>query len=212
MTETGMYALAPPFGRKKPGSMGLPFYGTQVCLVGAKGEDVAAGQTGEVVVRSPLIMDGYWNDSAQTRKVLRDGWCRTGDLARFDEDGYMWFVGRRKNMIVHDGANVSPLEVEDALMAHPAVAEACVVGAADPVHGQNAHAVVTLRPGAAVPSEEELRQFAGARLSRPVVPERVCIVTEMPRTGAGKIDRDRLTWQVEAGPATISLVVRFFRS
>jgi long-chain acyl-CoA synthetase len=203
MTETGMYALTPPFGRKKPGSIGLPFSGAQVCLVDDKGEDVPAGQAGEVVVRSPLMMDGYWNDSAQTRKALRDGWCRTGDLARFDEDGYLWFLGRRKNIIVHDGANVSPLEVEDALLAHPAVAEACVVGAADPVHGQNVHAFVTLRPGAAVPSEEELRQFAEARLSRPMAPERVCVVAELPRTGTGKIDRDRLAWQVEAGTATI---------
>jgi long-chain acyl-CoA synthetase len=202
-TETGMYAMTPPFGRKKPGSIGLPFYGTQVCLVDDKGEDVPAGQTGEVVVRSPLMMDGYWNDSAQTRKVLRDGWCRTGDLARFDEDGYLWFQGRRKNVIVHDGANVSPLEVEDALSAHPAVAEACVVGAADPVHGQNVHAFVTLRPGLSeMPGEEEIRQFAEARLSGPMAPERVWIVTELPRTGAGKIDRDRLTWQAEAG-ATI---------
>lgn len=98
---------------------------------------------------------------------------------------------------------LTPLEVEDALLAHPAVAEACVVGAADPVHWQNVHAFVTLRPGAAVPSAEELRQFAAARLSRPMAPERVCIVTELPRTGTGKIDRDRLTWQVEAGTATI---------
>ncbi len=199
MTETGMYALTPPFGRKKPGSIGLPFYGAQVCVVDARGEDVPAGQAGEVVVRSPLMMDGYWNDSAQTRKVLRDGWCRTGDLARFDEDGYLWFVGRRKNIIVHDGANVSPLEVEDALLAHPAVAEACVVGAADPVHGQNVYAFVTLRPGTPVPTAEELRQFAAARLSRPMAPERVCIVADLPRTGTGKIDRDRLTWQAEAG-------------
>jgi len=202
MTETGMYALTPPFGRKKPGSIGLPFYGAQVCVVDDKGDDVPAGQSGEVIVRSPLMMDGYWNDSAQTRKALRDGWCHTGDLARFDEDGYLWFMGRRKNVIVHDGANVSPLEVEAALLAHPSVAEACVVGAADPVHGQNVHAFVTLRPGAAV-TAEELRQFATARLSRPMAPERVCIVPDLPQTGIGKIDRDRLTWQAEAGTATI---------
>lgn len=199
MTETGMYALAPPFGRKKPGSIGLPFYGAQVCVVDACGQDVPAGQSGEVIVRSPLMMDGYWNDSAQTRKALRDGWCQTGDLARFDEDGYLWFMGRRKNMIVHDGANVSPLEVEDALLTHPSVAEACVVGVSDPVHGQNVHAFVKLHPTAVVPSEEELRLFAAARLSRPMAPERVTVVTELPRTGTGKIDRDRLAWQVEAG-------------
>jgi long-chain acyl-CoA synthetase len=203
MTETGMYALTPPFGRKKPGSIGLPFYGVQVCLVNAQGQDVPAGQVGEVVVHSPLMMEGYWNDSAQTRKVLRDGWCRTGDLARFDEDGYLWFVGRQKNLIVHDSWNVSPAEVEDALLAHPTVAEACVVGVADAVHGQNVHAFVTLRPGAAPPTEVELRRLAEAALPAHMVPERIAVLAELPRTGAGKIDRERLQWQAEAGTSTI---------
>jgi long-chain acyl-CoA synthetase len=203
MTETGMYALTPPFGRKKPGSIGLPFYGVQVCLVDAQGNDVPAGQMGEVVVRSPLMTEGYWNDSAQTRKVLRDGWCRTGDLARFDEDGYLWFLGRAKNIIVHDSANVSPTEVEDALLGHPAIAEACVVGVTDAVHGQNVHAFVTLRPGATPPPEEELHRFAESTMSRQMVPERIVIVADLPRTGAGKIDRDLLKWQAEAGTTAI---------
>jgi acyl-CoA synthetase (AMP-forming)/AMP-acid ligase II len=202
MTETGMYALTPPFGRKKPGSIGLPFYGVQVCLVDAQGKDVRAGQVGEVVVHSPLMMEGYWNDSAQTRKVLRDGWCRTGDLARFDEDGYLWFVGRQKNIIVHDGANVSPVEVEDALLAHAAVAEACVVGVTDSVHGQNVHVFVTMRPGVDPATEWELLRFAGDRLSQPMVPKRIHIVAKLARTGAGKIDRERLQWQAEAGTTT----------
>jgi long-chain acyl-CoA synthetase len=203
MTETGMYALTPPFGRKKPGSVGLPFYGVQVCLVDAEGKDMRAGQVGEVIVRSPLMMDGYWNDSAQTRKTLRDGWCRTGDLARFDEDGYLWHVGRKKNIIVHDGANVSPAEVEDALLGHPAVAEACAVGVTDAVHGQNVHVFVTLREGTAVPAAAELRQFAEGRLSQPMVPEEIHVVAELARTGAGKIDRERLQWQAESGTASV---------
>lgn len=203
MTETGMYALTPPFGRKKPGSIGLPFYGVQVCLVDSRGHDVRAGEVGEVIVRSPLMMDGYWNDSAQTRKTLRDGWCRTGDLARFDEDGYLWFVGRQKNLIVHDGSNICPVEVEDALLAHPAVAEACVVGVTDAVHGQNVHAFVTLREGSKLPSVADLQSFAESRLSRQMVPEQIHVVAELPRTGAGKIDRDRLQWQAEAGTASV---------
>jgi long-chain acyl-CoA synthetase len=198
MTETGMYALTPPFGRKKPGSIGLPFYGAQVCILDAQGNDVPAGQVGEVIVHSPLMMDGYWNDSAQTRKVMRDGWCRTGDLARFDEDGYLWFMGRKKNIIVRDAWNISPLEVEDALLAHPAVAQACVVGVTDAVHGQSVHAFVTLQADANAPTAEELRQFAGQKLQPQSVPERIHIVAELPRTGAGKVDRDRLQWQAEA--------------
>lgn len=203
MTETGMYALTPPFGRKKPGSIGLPFYGVQVCLLDAQGQDVPAGQVGEVVVHSPLMMEGYWNDTAQTRKVLRDGWCRTGDLARFDEDGHLWFAGRQKHMIVHDGANVSPLEVEDTLLGHAAVAEACTVGVPDAVRGQNVHVFVTLRAGVASPTEAELLRFAGDRLSQPMVSERIHIVTDLARTGAGKIDRERLQWQAETGTSTV---------
>jgi long-chain acyl-CoA synthetase len=198
MTETGMYALTPPFGRKKPGSIGLPFYGAQVCLVDAQGNDVPAGQVGEVIVHSPLMMDGYWNDSAQTRKAMRDGWCRTGDLARFDEDGCLWFAGRKKNIIVRDSWNISPLEVEDALLAHQALAQACVVGVTDPVHGQTVHAFVTLQESANQPDAEELRRFAGQKLPPQLVPERIHIVPELPRTGAGKVDRDRLQWQAEA--------------
>ncbi len=203
MTETGLYALTPPFGRKKPGAIGLPCYGTQVCLIDDQGNDVRAGQVGEVIVRSPLMMDGYWNDSAQTRKVLRDGWCRTGDLARFDEDGYLWFVGRKKNIIVHDSWNISPAEVESALLAHPAVAEACAVGVTDVVHGQNVHVFVTLRPGGAAPEAVDLQRFAAGRLSRQMAPERIHVVAEFPRTGAGKVDRERLQWQAEAGTTAV---------
>jgi acyl-CoA synthetase (AMP-forming)/AMP-acid ligase II len=203
MTETGVYAQTPPFGRKKPGSIGLPFYGVQVCLVDAQGHDVRAGEVGEVAVRSPLMMDSYWNDSAETRRALRDGWCRTGDLARFDEDGYLWFVGRRKDVIMHDGSNVSPAEVEDALLSHPEVAEACVVGVTDSVHGQIVHAFVTLRPAAHPPTAGELQQFAEKRLSRPMVPEQIHVVSELARTGGGKVDRDRLQWQAEAAVLTI---------
>jgi len=202
-TETGMYALTPPFGRKKPGSIGLPFYGVQVRLADGQGNDVRAGQVGEVIVRSPMMMDGYWNDSAQTRKALRDGWCRTGDLARLDEDGYLWFVGRQKNIIVNDGWNISPAEVEEALLAHPAVAEACVVGVTDAIHGQNVHAFITVRGGAVAPQAEELRQFAEARLPRQKVPEQFHMVAELARTGSGKVDRERLRWQAEAG--TVSM-------
>lgn len=198
MTETGVYALNPPFGRKKAGSIGLPMYGVQVCLVDGQGRDVPAGEIGEISVRSPLAMDGYWNDTAQTRKAMRDGAILTGDLGRFDADGYLWFMGRKKDIIVHDGWNVSPGEVEETLRQYPAVAEACVVGVTDPVHGQNVHGFVTLRPQATPPAESELIAFVAARLSGPMVPQRVQVLRDLPRTGAGKIDRDRLHWQAEA--------------
>jgi acyl-CoA synthetase (AMP-forming)/AMP-acid ligase II len=199
MTETGIYAVNPPFGRKQCGSIGFPMYGVQLCLVDARGHDVPAGEVGEIIVKSPMTMDGYWNDTAETRKAMRDGWISTGDLGRFDEDGFLWFVSRKKDIIVHDGANVAPAEVEEALLQHPGVCEACVVGADDPVHGQNVHAFVTLRAGVQPPAGAELFSFAEARLSRPMVPEQVHVLAELPRTGSGKIDRDRLHWQAEAG-------------
>lgn len=199
MTETGIYAVNPPFGRKQCGSIGLPMYGVQLCLVDVRGHDVPAGEVGEIIVKSPMAMDGYWNDTAETRKAMREGWILTGDLGRFDEDGFLWFVSRKKDIIMHDGANVAPAEVEDALLQHPAVCEACVVGASDPVHGQNVHAFVTLRAGVQPPTAVELRSFAEARLSRPMAPEQVHVIAELPRTGSGKIDRDRLHWQAEAG-------------
>src|SRR5262249_14577291 len=101
MTETGIYAVNPPFGRKQWGSIGFPMYGVQLCLVDARGHDVPAGAVGEIIVKSPMTMDGYWNDTAETRKAMRDGWISTGDLGRFDEDGFLWFVSRKKDIIVH---------------------------------------------------------------------------------------------------------------
>lgn len=172
-------------------------------LVDADGKDVRVGQVGEIVVRSPLMMDGYWNDTAQARKTMRDGWCRTGDLARFDEDGYLCFVGRQKHIIIHDGSNICPSEVEDALLAHATVAEACAVGVTDAVHGQNVHVFVTLRDRASGVTPMELLECAAKRLSRPMVPEQVHIVADLPRTGAGKIDRDLLQWRAESGSASL---------
>ena len=106
-------------------------------------------------------------------------------------------------MIVHDGANVSPAEVEDALLALPAVAEASVVGVTDPVHGQNVHAFITVREGVVAPTAEEWRRFAQSRFSQQMVPEQIHVVPELPRTGAGKVDRERLRWQAEAGTLPI---------
>ena len=154
-------------------------------------------------------MDGYWNESAMTRKTLRSGWVLTGDLGRFDEDGYLWFVGRRKDIIVRHGLKIAPLEVEAALSEHPAVCEACVIGVPDAVFGELPHAYVILRPDVAA-GPDELRAFVAGRLAAFMVPAEVHVITKMPSKGPGKIDRELL--RMRAITAALIERVPFFRN
>jgi len=208
-TETGPYAMNPPFGRKKPGSVGLPAHGVHVAVVDEHGADVPTGTVGDIRVRGPGIMDGYWNESAMTRKTLHKGWVLTGDLGRFDEDGYLWFMGRRKDMIVRDGHKVAPVAVEGALSEHPAVRQACVIGVPDAVVGELPHAYVILQPGATV-GPEDLRTFVADRLAEFMVPAEVHVITEMPAKGPGKVDRELL--RMRAITAALIEQVPFFRN
>ena len=208
-TETGPYAMNPPFGRKKPGSVGPPVHGVQVAVVDEHGADVPTGVVGDVRVAGPGIMDGYWNESAQTRKTLQKGWVVTGDLARYDEDGYLWFMGRRKDIVVRAGNKVAPLEVEAALLDHPAVREACVIGVPDAANGEVPHAYVILHPGAET-RPEELRGFVAGRLAAFMVPAEVHMIAEMPSKGPGKIDRELL--RMRAITAALIEQVPFFRN
>ena len=168
-------------------------------LTARDGSDVPPGEVGHIVVRTPDLMVGYWNDTLQTHRVLRDGWLDTGDLARADEDGYLWFVGRDKDMIARGGAKVAPAMVEEALAAHPAVASAAVVGVSDPRYGQLPFAFYGLRPGSADPGAEGLRAWAAARLDAPSVPAGFAAIGRWPVTDQGKLDRSRLQWMAEAG-------------
>jgi len=138
-----------------------------------------------VRVSGPGIMDGYWNESAMTRKTLQKGWVLTGDLGRFDEDGSLWFVGRRKDIIVCDGHKVAPLAVEAALSEHPAVRAACVIGVPEAVLGELPHAYVIL--------------FVADRLAEFMVPAEVHVISEMPSKGPGKIDRELLRMRAITG-------------
>lgn len=199
MTETGMYAVNPPYGRRKRCSIGLPYYGVQVSIVDEKGNDVPWGTSGEIAVRSPFAMDGYWNETAATRRVMRDGWIRTGDIGRIDDDGYLWLDGRKKDIIVRGGSNISPAAIEAVLQKHPAVQEACVVGVDDDDLGQCVSAFVTLGDDASIDgSESALAALANKELPDYMVPESICALPKMPRTGSGKIDRQRLKWIAES--------------
>ena len=212
-TETGPFAMNPPFGLKKPGSVGPPVHGVHVAVVNEHGADVPTGTVGDIRVSGPGIMDGYWNDSAMTRKTLQRGWVHTGDLGRYDEDGYLWFVGRRKDVIVrlmNGGADkVAPLEVEAALSEHPAVRESCVIGVPDAVCGEAPHAYVVLQAGAAA-DPQALQAFVAGRLAEFMVPAEVHLISEMPYKGPGKIDRELL--RMRAITAALIEQVPFFKN
>jgi long-chain acyl-CoA synthetase len=208
-TETGPYAMNPPFGRKKPGSVGPPVHGVQVAVVDEHGADVPTGVVGDVRVSGPGIMDGYWNESAQTRKTLQKGWVLTGDLGRYDEDGYLWFMGRRKDIVVRAGNKVAPLEVEAALAEHPAVVHACVIGVPDADYGEVPHAYVILQPGVEI-GPDDLRGFVASRLADFMVPAEVHLIAEMPSKGPGKIDRELL--RMRAITAALIEQVPFFKN
>ena len=188
MTEVGLATLNPPSGPIKQGSIGPPIGGFSVAIRDEEGGSLKPGTVGRVWISSRSRMAGYWEAPDATAAVIRDGWLDSGDLARADEDGYLWFFGRKKQVIVHDGSNVSPLEVESALMEHPAVALAGVVGVHDVVHGENVRAYVTLRPEASRPSSADLIVFCRDRVGYKA-PEEVVVLDEMPLNPTGKIDR-----------------------
>ncbi len=188
MTEVGLATLNPPSGPIKQGSIGPPIGGFSVSLRGEDGAALEPGTVGRVWLRSRSRMVGYWEAPDATAAVLSDEWLDSGDLARADEDGYLWFFGRKKQVIVHDGSNISPLEVEGALAEHPDVDLAGVVGIHDAVHGENVRAYVTLRPGVPPPSSADLIVFCRDRVGYKA-PEEVVFLDEMPLNPTGKIDR-----------------------
>jgi long-chain acyl-CoA synthetase len=188
MTEVGLATLNPPSGPIKQGSIGPPIGGFSISLRDEDGRALEPGAVGRVWIRSRSRMVGYWEAPDATAEVVSEDWLDSGDLARADEDGYLWFFGRKKQVIVHDGSNISPLEVEGALMEHPAVALAGVVGVHDAVHGENVRAYVTLRPDAPRPSSADLIVFCRERVGYKA-PEEVVFLDEMPVNPTGKLDR-----------------------
>ncbi|MDQ2629690.1 MAG: acyl--CoA ligase [Actinomycetota bacterium] len=196
MTEVGLATLNPPSGTVKQGSIGRPISGFSVALRGEDGEPVGAETVGRIFIRTPAAMAGYWQAPEATAEVLQEGWIDSGDLARADEDGYLWFFGRKKQVIVHDGSNISPYEVEGALNEHPAVALAGAVGIHDETHGENVRAYVTLREDAAEPTAAELIVHCRERIGYKA-PEEIVFLDEMPLNPTGKIDRAGLKKMAE---------------
>jgi long-chain acyl-CoA synthetase len=200
MTELVPYCINRPGDERQEGSIGRPSAGVVLRIVDERGREAPPGEVGEIVAKCEATMIGYWNDPQATAAALKDGWLHTGDLGRMDVDGYYWFVGRKKEIIVRGGSNISPLEVEDALYQHPAVREAGVVGAPHDTLGEQVVAFVALREGAK-PFAEELQQFLRSRLAAYKVPETITFLPELPKGLTGKIHRKTLRdWAAGSTP------------
>jgi acyl-CoA synthetase (AMP-forming)/AMP-acid ligase II len=191
-TEVSGFATLAPF-RDRPGSAGWPAFLTRVSVVDDLDHELPVGQTGEIVVRGPTVFRGYWNRDEDNAFSFRNGWHHTGDLGRFDEVGALWYAGRSpaKELIKPGGENVYPAEVEKALLEHPAVREAVVIGVPDAQWGEAVKAVCVYAPGAP-PTAAELIEFVGARIARYKKPKHVTFVEALPRTAAGAVDRQKV--------------------
>ena len=189
LSETSPVASFNHPGRpRKPGSIGTPVAGVQMRVVDDAGAEVPQGEVGEVAIRGHNVMKGYWRDPDATAAAIPDGWFRTGDLARVDEDGYFYIVDRKKEMIIRGGYNVYPREIEEALYEHPGVAGAAVVGIPHESLGEEVGAAVALKPGASA-TPEELREFVRERVAAYKYPRQVWLVDQLPKGPTGKILR-----------------------
>ena len=188
LTEAGciLTYLDPADASRKLGAAGKPHGACDLRLVSLAGAPVGAGEVGEVLARTEHVMNGYWNKPRETERALVDGWLRTGDLGRLDEEGYLWIVGRAKDIIISGGENIDPAEIEQCLGGHPAVAEVAVIGVPDPEWGEQVLAVVV--PNGLAPNGEDLIEFVRPRLAGFKRPRRVEFVDALPRTvSTGKV-------------------------
>ncbi|MBI5197310.1 MAG: long-chain fatty acid--CoA ligase [Nitrospirae bacterium] len=182
----------PLYGQRKKGSIGLPLPGTEAKVVDMDtGRELRPGEVGELAVRGPQVMKGYWNRPEETEGVLREGWLFTGDLAKKDADGFFYIVDRKKEMIKTSGENVYPREVEEVLFRHPKIADAVVVGVLDSFKGEAVKAVVVLRDGTTA-TAEEIIAFCKKELARFKVPATVEFRRELPKNMLGKVLRRNL--------------------
>jgi long-chain acyl-CoA synthetase len=183
----------PPFADRKPGSVGIGMPSTEYKIVDvASGlEEVPVGELGEVIINGPQTMKGYWNMPEETANTLRDGWLYTGDLARVDEDGYLYIVDRKKDLIIASGFNIYPRDIEEVLYEHPAIQEAVVIGVPDAYRGEDVKAFVVLKAGQSL-TEEEVIHYCKQNMASYKVPRSVEFREQLPKTQVGKILRRAL--------------------
>ncbi len=197
LSEAGVncFSITLDQAEQRPQSVGKPVLHARAAVRRPDGSRCEAGEVGELTLAGPHVFSGYFERPEETAETLKDGWLWTGDLAVVDEDGFFTIVGRRKEMFVSGGENVYPSEVEAAIYDHPAVAECAVLGVPDPRWGEVGLAAVRLHPGTTL-GEDELRSYLKERLANYKVPKSIRIVSELPKSAAGKILKTRLASQL----------------
>jgi fatty-acyl-CoA synthase len=193
MTEAGpnLTSLHQNDAIRKIGSIGRPNFYVDIKIVDEQGQDTPPNKPGELLIRGPIVSPGYWRGDTRGANIDTRGWMRTGDVVRQDEEGYLYVVDRIKNMFISGGENVYPTEVERALLSHPAVAEAAVVGIPHERWGEVGRAFVVVNSGERV-SEQALIAYCKTRLANYKTPRSIVFVEELPKKDTGKIDRRRL--------------------
>ena len=187
LSECSPVCIENPFGKKtKAGSIGVPIPGFEARIVDSSGNEVASEQVGELIVKGPGVMKGYLNRPEETAEAIVDGWLHTGDLARMDDEGYIYIVDRKKDMIIRGGYNIYPREIEELLFQHPAVVEAAVYGIYHQDLGEEVAADVVLRPGESV-TGDEIRLFVKEKVAPYKYPRLVRIVDDLPKSHTGKV-------------------------
>jgi len=170
----------------KAGSCGLPMFYIDIRLVDEDGNDVGPEELGEVLIRSQNVMLGYWDKPEETARTIRDGWLYTGDIAKMDDEGYLYIMDRKKDMIISGGENIYPAEIEDFLLSHPKVADVGVIGCPDEQWGEAVRAVVVVKEGEEL-TEVELIEYCKGKIGKFKMPRSVVFVEALPRTPTGKI-------------------------
>jgi long-chain acyl-CoA synthetase len=191
LTETAPIATVTPWGGKiKPGTVGIPVPNTDVKVVDVEtGKDeMKQGAPGEIIIRGPQVMKGYYKKPEETAAVLKDGWLYTGDIGFFDEDGYLTIVDRKKDMIIASGYNIYPREIDEILFDHPKILEACAIGVPDPYRGETVKAFIVVKPGETL-TEGEVSQWCKEKLAAYKVPKMIEFVDILPKSAVGKILR-----------------------
>ncbi len=200
MTETLVATHANPLkGENRAGSIGMPIPNVECRIVDAEmGEkDMPVGEIGELIIKGPMVMQGYWQMPTETANALRDGWLYSGDIARMDEDGYFYIEDRKKDMIIAGGYNIYPREVEEVLANHPAVLEVSVAGVKDPRRGETVKAWIVKHPGDAT-TEKELIEWSKTQLAKYKYPRIIEFRDELPKTTVGKVLKRELVKEHEA--------------